>query len=524
MYKKLLLTIFLLGLVLPVHANTLNFGLTTAYPDTEPYYLGTQIKEIKIWITDNSNNIVAPVENQLEISIGPDKIQLYKKGVYFVSNTEFFLESKHVTANNLVIKIDTLLEGVTQTAKAYKLRDVSEYIKTELVNIKDFYNAGQTISFDIKYNTIASNISNPECVLIQPAIAENKFVCNELCQLNVEMPNATDNSKQEFKIFCYINVQGKLLPIYISKNIDLSSDLNVNILNPNNGVVDNPFVIELNAFYPNGLALENNSVSVKLNEKEKNITVLPDGTLQINYLLIPYMTLDKTIVLSYNGVDYKKKINIKLKPAFWFWIVIAVLLFIILINLVFALMKLLKKDNLNDLIAKRDLYLDKYKSLKKEYLAGRTTKAVYDELNSEYQINISLLNNKISKLKSITPKSQYSEIVHQIKNSSKLSIDDNKEENPPDELIKTLTKKQNKEVPELQNPEEKELEIPELPELKEELPTQSIFSKLFGKKKETEEKTLEDKIDEVKETLPKTENETDDENIDINVWKKKNIK
>jgi len=496
-----------LVLLTAVSGYTLDYSLETAYPSNAPYYLGTQVKAIKVWIMDGNTKINSDY-SFIEVQIGTKKLKLNKKDKTFSSSEKFYITSDNLTAGKLVLNVTTPMSNVTNKTKTYNVEDPAKYVKATL-STKDFYNPSQTIDLNVSLDYLTPDVSSPTCYLLNPFEKNNLFTCSTKdCYKKTKMPEDANN-EQLLEVFCYVSKGESLIPIYIQKDLGVSNDLILTITNPEkSGVVISPLFLLFKLNYPNGLPLENHAITVYVDGKIKNITVLSSGEYQLNDLLVPYLNYKRDIKLRYNDKIYLKQVNIYLKPALWFWIFSGVVLFIILMNLILLFYRLFKREDVNELVAERNLYVDKTANLKKEFLAGKLTKSSYDELTKDYEFKIAYLNSKIIKLKKLSPEDQYKQIRSQIKSP----MLENKML-PDDSLLKTIGSKE----PKVQE-KKPELKMPEI-EQKEKKP--GFFETLFAKK-EVKEKTVEEKIAEVKKTLPKTQgglSESED-NIDVNAWKK----
>lgn len=517
------LVVLLVILSSSICAYAFEYSLETAYPDTQPYYLGTQVKSIKVWLLEDNEKIDVNA-NFIDLRIGKDVLRLNKKDKIFSTNDNFYITKDNITSGNMILEVITPIPNVINKNVSYKIEDPAKYITLELLDLKENYNIAQTVDLNISFKYVVNDLALPTCYSLNLTQKNNLFTCaGTKCTKSIKIPNDA-NVEYNLNIFCYTKKGESLIPLYINKTLKITNDLILTITNPDSkGIVNNPLFMNFRLEYPNGLKLDTRLIEIYANDRSKSITHLENGEYQINELFIPYTDFNKQIKIVYNGNTYFKEVRYSLKPASWFWITVVVILLIILMNLVFLIIKLFKKEDVNQLIAERNLYVDKLSNMKKEYLGAKMTKSSYDEFTKDYEFKIAYLNSKIIKLKKLSPEDQYKQIKRSIQTPEM------KETPKPDDLLKALKTKQ----PEIVKPEEvninvkpiQSLEIKQI-ETKPEIQDKGIekkpgfFEKLFTKKEKVPE-TLEDKLAEVKKILPKSNNDNNDEvDLDINTWKK----
>jgi len=508
MNKKILILLLLLMSSF-VLGDTLDYSLNTSYPDSEPYFIGTNVKEISISILDSSKNIIDSAYEYLDIKIGNESFKLYKKDKSYVSNKDFIISEDNVSSGNMIVRVDTRVEKVSNTMKAFTVKPVSDYLTYDL-NVKDSYNLKQKIIFDFEVKFLKSSMSDLSCYFRSPILKDSSIGCEDnVCLRTIDMIAPETGNVYNYEIFCSSKYQNKIIPLYIKVPITVSNNLNIELVNPKDGVPTNPFNLKFKLTYPNGLPLESQNLSVSVDGKEKKVKYLSNSEYSINYFLFPFTTLDENITFGYNGNTYNETVNVGLKSALWFWVSLFVILIIVISNVLLLVFKVFKKEDVNDLIARRDLYMDKSRGLKDQYLAGQMTKTTYDGLKKDYQFKIATLNSKIIKLKKITPKEQLDDIEKTVK----ASIPKKKVESTPDYLLKALTKKDS-------NPKAQD-GIPTIPSIEEKPKGDGFFTRIFKpKEKFNKEKTLEEKVEEVKKNIKKEapKAKVSDDEFDISGW------
>jgi len=70
-----------------------------------------------------------------------------------------------------------------------------------------------------------------------------------------------------------------------NKELTLTDDVKIELLNPKDGIINNPFFIDFKVIYANGVPLENKNISVFLDGKSKSVTLLSNGGYSINYTI-----------------------------------------------------------------------------------------------------------------------------------------------------------------------------------------------------------------------------------------------
>jgi len=148
--RRYLLIFFLLISFSFVFADTIEYSLQTSYPDTAPYYVGTQINQVKIWVENEDNDVVNIANNELDITFGNQSLKLYKKDNYFVSNTEIYITRDMLSAGKLPIKVKSMIENTTNNTNTYTVNDPSSFLKFKFNYLYTTYNRGQNVDINIK--------------------------------------------------------------------------------------------------------------------------------------------------------------------------------------------------------------------------------------------------------------------------------------------------------------------------------------------------------------------------------------
>jgi hypothetical protein len=536
-----------------VFADKLNFELETTNPISEPYFKGTTVKEIKVDIVDSADNILSKNFDYLDLKLGDEKIKLYKKNSSYISTSEFRISNSHVKLERLIFNVETPIPGVSVVSKSFSMDQLENYAKYEFIDLKEIYNKGQEVNLNLKLEFLKPNMSIDKVYLLNPSIENNVFSCEENnCNQKFKVPS--DSELLEIEILGYLNYGDKTVPLYITASLPTSEKVNLEVFNPKDGVVGNPLSLEFGLFYENGLELDIDNFKLFLDGDEKKVRKTSDNKYSINYLLFPYFSVDNNITIQHNENTYYKQLEIDLRPGTWFWVVVIVILLLIGFNVFLLIRKVLKKEDVNELIAKRDFYIDDLKRLKKDFLGGKLSKSVYDNSVQEYKLQISMLNSRILKVKQILSRKESGrtqDALNFIKDkSSEDPVDLPKfEKIDKDDLSNLMGKvlKESKPVeePKIESKEEVLQEaIKEEPKLEGEKKP-GFFSKIFSvfkrkkksaeaanlkeeskseKKEELKSKRKEVDMEKVEEEVNKQEAEEDynlpsDSEFDINSWK-----
>ena len=489
MKKAIILFLSLVLTLSSIFAVSMNVELTTEYPSEAPYFVGTHITEVNVWFEDSGVRII-PSNSTINLEVGSQNITLIKNEDHFTSNNSLYIMDGDLVSNNLLVKLSTPLFANLNSVKIYKVESLDDYVTYDFRGLKSEYNVGQNIDIVLDFNFVNKTLFGLHCFLLSPEVKKSEFDCDgDSCRKTITMPELPNIT---LKTFCNSKYINQTIPMYLEKDINASRDLNILVVNPAEGVVTNPFTIDFQVKYPNGLPLENNNLELFIDGAEKNVSYSGRDVYSINYLLIPYTNLDENILLLFNNNNYKINLDEDLLPDTWFWVLLFVLIIIFSGILFMILFSLLRKDDLNALILERDTKTDKLKALNRDLLEGQITKAKFNSLSEELQFDIADLNSRIIKLKKITPKEQY-------------------------KMIKTSNNE-----PDVNDPSEKLLKMistTKTPEAKGKSNKKSIFDKIFQ-----EEKKKDD--DEDKKELTKAVssiNSSDDSNsddFDVNSWSK----
>jgi hypothetical protein len=202
-YKILSFFIFLLFSIGLVIGSNLNFQLETAYPDSAPYYLGTQVKSMKIWITEDNKKI--DVDNTyIELKIGSEKFKLLKKDKVFSYNTLFYIKEENLKSGNLILEVLTPISGITNKLKSYSVIDPQKIITYSINDLKDTYNANQNVNLKLNFDMLKEGLTDLTCFLIKPQEKNNIFSCNDnSCNIQTKIPSDANNN-YNLEMFCHV--------------------------------------------------------------------------------------------------------------------------------------------------------------------------------------------------------------------------------------------------------------------------------------------------------------------------------
>ncbi len=518
MQKILILILSVLFLSSFCLATDVNLSIKTIYPDTSPYYVGTTITSLKLDIIKDSVNKNDDY-NTIEISIGESKFTLKKVSKQFSINPNYIILPTDVKSNELAIKIITPIEGLVNNTFKIRVLDPNEIFRYNIDGLNSVYNKNQDAEINIRFDIIKS-ATNLGCYVTNPTVDDRVVSCNNnICSKVIRAQDT--NGYFNASILCSVTYNNKQIPQNIILHIPLSNQLNIDMVNPKDGLVLNPFSVDLNVSYSNGLKLESDDLELYVNGLLKSASV-NDGILSYNSLLIPFTDFNDSVMIKYRDSSYTKDFTLSLRPAYWFWIAIALVLLVIIVNISLLIYKVYKKEDLDVLIQTRDSYMQKLNEIKQQFSTLRITKATFDELSQEYQINISNLNSKIVKLKGMqnAKKEHLDRIENEIKKPAELKP---KLIEPPKDLINSLKAKPKPIIT------EQPLKV-ENDDDNKDAPKKSFFSRLFGfssndNKKETidDKKTLDQKIEMLKKNVQKKDDKkesSDTEGFNIDDWKK----
>ncbi len=403
MLKKILFTTVFLFLLIFIcnsaFADNLNYSITTELPDKDPYYIGTFVKDLSIYFTNDLDKVVNNDLNYLNVKLGnlDYKFLKEKDNKYHLRN--FYVLEEHVINSRFSIEIKTPLEQ-PNVKKSYAVKDISNYLKLKN-NINNFskLTVGEKIQLYLEFESL-KDISNLNCFIQYNNVKSNLNCERNVCIINFLVPETLneinfvcnyektiDNLKSKYPFV--INLRPELLTgIYIKE-----------ITNPEKKVIKNPFEVCFNIYYKSNRLLRDyynldlyvNNVKTNFYDKENNYC--------FNKFLFPYTKLDLDLTLIYDDSEYYFNYNEKLKPGlFWILVFVFVILFII-VNVIFIIRSLVSKEDLDSLVSKRDSYQARLKLIKEKYLQGNLDKKEFEKDLQEYTIKISWLNEQILRLR-----------------------------------------------------------------------------------------------------------------------------
>jgi hypothetical protein len=174
--------------------------------------------------------------------------------------------------------------------------------------------------------------------------------------------------------------------------------------------------------------------------------------------MFPFLNFNHSLIFSSGKSKAELNTDFKLKPTLWFYLLVCFFGFIFFIELVIHIFKKFKKLDLNELIAKKEKYKEKQKSLKKEYLSRQITKTYFDSETEKLGYTISYLNKLILDLEK---KQSVEEKMESTSSKKKMQmvIEDVEAEKPKEQkesFFKRLFKKKEKEEKFEYNPPKEE--------------------------------------------------------------------
>ncbi|MDD4984029.1 MAG: hypothetical protein PHH82_04315 [Candidatus ainarchaeum sp.] len=485
---KLYILIFLFFFLPSVFglALTPNLELVTTAPETAPYLVGTEINTLRLSFSDINGQVMAPFD-KIMVFLDDKKIELYKLDNVYVSNPDLFITSDLVYGGKLDVSLEQKAGYEFSKQKfSFDVEEITDYIDLIKPKIKEIYNFGQKLSLEYTISPYKKDIKNLKMWVLKPGIENGQFSCDGfVCKLSFEIP-ALDANSMDLFIYGVFTYHGRNIPFIDQYNVLLSDKLDIQITNPEkDGTVNSPFSVDFKVFYANGEEFGNEYGKFVFDGKEETLKKAKDYYF-MNYFMFPYISFDHNLEFIYGKSKGVLSTDFSLKPGLWFYLLVGFFIFIFLLETVILLVKKLKKEDLNELIGKRDVYKKKQKDMKKQFLAGAITKSYFDSENEKIEYVLTYLNKKILEIESKEP-----EELEPIRNKRFT------------ELEKT--------VAETSEVKEKPVSVaPAVVEKKE-----SFFKKLF-KKKEQKEKKFEYKP-------PKEDKEEKQEtggNIKIENWYK----
>jgi len=442
-YKIFFTFSFVLLLIGFVFSNQINYELNTVYPNSSPYYIGTKITDLKISLTDDNKQVIdySTIPN-LSVKLGLNKYTLSKEsGVYHLK--DIIITNEMLIDNKLIVSVLTPLEGAyTNTKQTYIIDDSSDIIKLKNKPEEQYkvLTIGQQKMISLEFEDLKKQqISNLKCFL-DLYDSENIFDCStasgNICTYNYTVKEDSNG----LNIFCYFDKtikEKKTYPLRISINAQSKEGLKISeLVNPQNGVIENPFELCFFVEYANGDRITDLGLfTIAISDLTKDY-YLRDNYFCFNYILIPYTALDENLALTFNNKTYYTQITKDLTPGTYWTIFFSIVGLFILINIIFILRAFLSKEDINDLTNQRDNYKNKLKELKEKYLQSEITKKEFDLKLNEYSIKISYLNERL-----LNVKRQKKNIDSEIKEEKTEDIKDTHEDKPkkaPKELLNAI--------------------------------------------------------------------------------------
>lgn len=402
-YKITLLIFSLLIFSGIIFANSVSYSLTTQYPSSTPYFVGTQIQDLKITFLDVSNNIIAQNIDTLNVKMGKKifSLQKNKSNEYHLKN--IILSEDLVQDNKLTIKITTPLDSsFANIQQSYSVKSIEDKIKI-INNPKEDYSnltISQNLWLALQFESIQEqNITNISCFL-DNLNSDKEFTWEGLESTHYSLKVSKD--LKELNIYCLFekteNSKKEIIPYYVNIPVTLSEGFKIlQFTNPKDGVIGNPFSFCFEGAYENGMyIIPDTEFKLLINDKEKDYSYDSYyGIFCVSDFLIPYTTFDKKITFEQDKKQYSVETTTPLKSGLVWNIFFVVVGLFILFNLIFLIRTKLHKETIVDLIKKRDSYQEKIKLIREDYLSGDLEKEEFEDKLKEYTIKMSLLNERI---------------------------------------------------------------------------------------------------------------------------------
>jgi len=428
---------------------TPTLNLVTTAPDSPPYFLGTEINTIRLSFVDDNSNPIFPAD-KLGVKIGDKKLELLKVGQEYIANPDLMITSNIIKGLKLIVELDPVV-GYTLYKKSFEfeLEPLSDYIDISKPEIKENYNYGQKIDFEYTITPFKKDLKNLKMWIFKPSLEDNAFNCIDfVCKKNLTIPNI-DSNNLDLVIYGVFTYHGRNIPFVDIYNIKLTDNLSIELVNPDrNGYLYNPFVMEFKVRFENGELFNGDVASFSFDGSEK-ILKKKDTYYFVNYFMFPFLSFDHNLVFSSGKSKVELNANFYLKPTLWFYLLVCFFGFVFLIEFVIHIFKKFKKLDLNELIAKRDLYKEKQKNLRKEYLSRLITKTYFDSENEKLEYTLSYLTklildlekkqSSISALESSSSEKKRKIVMEDIK------VEEPKEKTKKDSIFKRIFKKKPKE-------------------------------------------------------------------------------
>jgi len=536
-YKLFFTFSFILLLTGFISSNQINYEINTTYPNSMPYYLGTQINDLKISLVDNNNQILDYNINSLNVRIGQNKYNLLKESnVYHLK--DIIITKELLINNKLVIDVLTPLEGTfINTKQTYTIGETSELIKLKNNPIDEYktLTIGQKKSLVLIFEDLKNQqISNLNCFL-DSYNSDKIFDCSKTNTCSYLLDVTEDLNT--INILCNFDKtikDKKTYPLGLTITANLVEGIKISELtNPKDGIIGNPFEMCFNVVYANNDKITDYGVfKLNINNIDKEYYTRDNGFC-FSKLLVPFTVLDENILFSFNNKTYNSQITKELNPGTYWTAFMIIIGIFILINLILILKAIFSKETLEDLTIQRDNYKTKLKEIKEKYLQGEINKREFDSKLNEYSIKISYLNERILNTKK-TQNKPFEETTKEEKQLESEEVKENNSKKAPKELLNAIfsEKKEKVELKEediivdqAQISDEKivnytnelsKTDISQKP--KEESKFKLFFKNLFKKKPKLENQEEEkENIDNLKDTFKGYSN---DNEFDIKNWQK----
>ncbi len=425
MNSKIFFSIFFILLLFGfAYSNQINYEINTQYPNSSPYYIGTNIVDLKILLVDSNKQILNyPNINNLSVKIGTNKYTFSKDSgnIYHLQNT--IITKDMLTDGKLVLSIITSLEGsFTNTKQTYPIGDITEIIKLKNNPLDDYktLTIGEQKEILLNFEDLKNQqISDLKCSL-NSYDSETSFDCSKSNNCNYLLTVKEDTNT--IPIYCTFNktIKGtKTYPLNLIINSTLLEGLKIGeVTNPKNTVISNPFELCFTVLYTNGDSVNDMGIfKINLNDSEKEYYIR-NNSFCYNKLLIPFTNLDENLGFSFNNKIYYAQITEPLNPGTYWTLFLIIVGIFILINIILILRAIFSRETMEDLTIERDNYKTKLKEIKEKYLQGDINKREFESKLNEYSIKVSYLNERILTTRKKEPKQTFDETIKEEKDTN----------------------------------------------------------------------------------------------------------